>query len=139
MTTDTVTAATTEASVSTASVIGANPPTFNAASFDRTASYLARDAVVSYLATIAGRSEALLAALAEPDALACGGKRLAEAVHILIGSAGMFGFDRLTFIGRQFENAARCGAADVPDLAGQLYHALQDTLQAITVIVSGHK
>jgi PAS domain S-box-containing protein len=123
--------------VSIVPVIGAELLVFNATSFERTASYLAPDAVASYLRTIADHGEALLRELAGPDALTCAGDRLAEAAHTLAGSAGMFGFERLAMISRRFEPAARCGAAEAPDLADGLSHAINATLQAIEGIASG--
>jgi PAS domain S-box-containing protein len=103
----------------------------NAAMFERTVFYLPADAVASYLQAIAERGEALLHRLREPDALAHDSDRLADAAHAIAGSAGMFGFERLTMMGRRFERAVNAGAADAPALADGLSAALEATLAAL--------
>ena len=45
---------------------------------------------------------------------------LAEAAHGLAGSAGMFGFERLTQAARSFEQAVECKAAGALTLAATL-------------------
>jgi HPt (histidine-containing phosphotransfer) domain-containing protein len=99
--------------------------------FERTVFYLPAEAVASYLQAIAERGEALLHRLLEPDALAHDGDRLADAAHAIAGSAGMFGFERLTMMGRRFERAVNAGAADAPALADGLSAALEATLAAL--------
>ncbi len=103
----------------------------NAAMFERTVFYLPAEAVASYLQAIAERGEALLHRLREPDALVHDGDRLADAAHAIAGSAGMFGFERLTMMGRRFERAVNAGAADAPALADGLSAALEATLAAL--------
>ena len=56
---------------------------------------------------------------------------LADAAHAIAGSAGMFGFERLTTVGRRFERAVHASAADAPALADGLSAALQATLAAL--------
>jgi CheY-like chemotaxis protein/HPt (histidine-containing phosphotransfer) domain-containing protein len=104
---------------------------FNPAAFERTAFFLAPDAVASYLEAIAERGQSLLRGLRGPDALIYAGDELADAAHSIAGSAGMFGFERLTSLGRRFERAVNDGAADAPALAESLSAALETTLQAI--------
>jgi signal transduction histidine kinase/CheY-like chemotaxis protein/HPt (histidine-containing phosphotransfer) domain-containing protein len=113
------------------SVIGSELLVCNASSFERTAFYLAPEAVNSYLEAIAQRGQSLLRSLRGPDALVHAGDELAEAAHTIAGSAGMFGFERLTTIGRRFERAVQTGAADAPALAEGLGAALEVTLRAI--------
>lgn len=43
----------------------------------------------------------------------------------------MFGFERLTTVGRRFERAVHAGAADAPALADGLGAALETTLAAL--------
>ena len=117
--------------------IDAEPPVLNAAVFERTASYLAPDAVASYLRTIADRAAALSGALADPDALSAGGDRLADAAHTLAGSAGLFGFERLVVWSRCFEGAARCGGTEARALADGLAVALDATIRAIGGMAGG--
>lgn len=110
---------------------GVEAPVLNTAAFERTASYLAPDAVAKYLRTIAEHSENLLRALAEPDAFRVSVGGLADAAHTLAGSAGLFGFERLVELSRGFERAARHGGSDAPVLAGGLGLALGETIRTI--------
>jgi CheY-like chemotaxis protein len=114
-----------------AAVIGAELLVCNPSAFERTALYLAPEAVTSYLDAIAQRGESLLRGLRGPDSLTRAGDELAEAALTIAGSAGMFGFERLTTVGRRFERAVQAGAADAPALADGLTAALKVTLQAI--------
>ncbi|MGI4799522.1 MAG: PAS domain S-box protein, partial [Janthinobacterium lividum] len=68
--------------------------------FERTAAFLAPEAVAACLRTIGERCEALLYALRKPGALAGERPDLAAAAHVLAGSAGMFGFGRLAAAAR---------------------------------------
>ena len=112
-------------------VIGSDLVVFNPTVFELTAFYLSSEAVSSYMDAIAERGEALLRGLRGPDALVQTGDELAEAAHTIAGSAGMFGFERLTAVGRRFERAVQAGAAEAPALADGLSAALEVTLQAI--------
>jgi PAS domain S-box-containing protein len=127
-------------STAATAVIGSDLVVFNLAVFELTAFYLAPEAVASYMDAIAERGEALLRGLRGPDALVQTGDELAEAAHTIAGSAGMFGFERLTAVGRRFERAVQAGAAEAPALADGLSAALQVTLQAIhdrTLVAAG--
>lgn len=99
--------------------------------FERTSAYLTPETVASYLRTIATLGEALLRKLRDPDALTQNNDELAEAAHKLAGSAGMFGFERLAAISRNFERAAQSGAAEAPALADALCAAIEATHQEI--------
>jgi HPt (histidine-containing phosphotransfer) domain-containing protein len=112
-------------------VIGSELAVFNPTVFELTAFYLAPEAVASYMEAIAERGEALLRGLRGPDALMQTGDELAEAAHTIAGSAGMFGFERLTSLGRRFERAIQAGAAEAPALAEGLSAALEVTLATI--------
>jgi HPt (histidine-containing phosphotransfer) domain-containing protein len=112
-------------------VIGSDLAVFNTAAFELTAFYLTPEAVASYMEAIAERGEALLRGLRGPDALAQAGDELAEAAHTIAGSAGMFGFERLTSLGRRFERAIQADAVEAPALAEGLSAALEVTLQTI--------
>jgi PAS domain S-box-containing protein len=116
---------------SMSAVIGSDLVVFNPTVFELTAFYLSSEAVSSYMEAIAERGEALLRGLRGPDALVQTGDELAEAAHTIAGSAGMFGFERLTSVGRRFERAVQAGAAEAPALADGLSAALEVTLQAI--------
>jgi HPt (histidine-containing phosphotransfer) domain-containing protein len=112
-------------------VIGAEFLVFDRNAFDSSARYLAPEAVADYLQTIAERGEALLLGLHHANDLMHAGDELAGAAHTLAGCAGMLGFERLTVLGRRFEQALESGAADAPALAGALGSAIEATLQVI--------
>jgi PAS domain S-box-containing protein len=109
---------------------------FDRASFDRTAAYLAPDMVQSYMHTLAVRSELLLRELQAPNALTDTAGPLADAAHVLAGSAGMFGFERLVVVARHFESAMKSDAAEAAPLgaaplgAAQLAAALGEAIEA---------
>jgi CheY-like chemotaxis protein/HPt (histidine-containing phosphotransfer) domain-containing protein len=112
-------------------VVGADLQVLNQDAFERTVFYLPSEAVTSYLQAITERGEALLRGLQAPDALVQSGEELAEAAHTIAGSAGMFGFERLTVVGRRFERAVHAGAAEAPALADGLSAALSATLESL--------
>jgi CheY-like chemotaxis protein len=112
-------------------MVGSELLVFNPAAFERTAHYLAPEAVAAYLDIIAEQGETLLLGLRKPDALTEIGEELADAAHAIAGSAGLLGFERLTVVGRRFERAVHAGAAEAPTLADGLSSALESTLQAL--------
>ncbi len=114
-----------------APVIGGDLQVFDAGTFDRTATFLAPKAVASYLQVITKGAEALLGLLRDPDALTGKENQLAEAAHTLAGNAGMFGFERLSALGRRFEQGIQSGAAETVAFAGGLVAAIEDTLPII--------
>ena len=80
------------------------------AGFNRTCSYLRPGVITTYLDTIAERSRAVLAALRAPGAA---DGWLEDAAHTLAGSAGMFGFERMSRTASSFEFALKgkqCGS-----------------------------
>ena len=109
--------------------IGSELPVLDPGAFERTAAFLAPQAVVSYLQTLAERGKALLRGLHAPDALARTGSDLADAAHTLAGSAGMFGFERLAMVARCFEQAVQTNAAEAPDVTEALCAAIEASLQ----------
>jgi CheY-like chemotaxis protein/HPt (histidine-containing phosphotransfer) domain-containing protein len=119
---------TTAASATVIPVVGSELPICNSASFERTSGFLAPDAVASYLQTIADQGEALLRRLREPGALTRAPIELAEAAHILAGSAGMFGYERVATIARNFERAVRSGTVGTSTLAEGLSAVLKATI-----------
>jgi CheY-like chemotaxis protein/HPt (histidine-containing phosphotransfer) domain-containing protein len=100
--------------------LGADLPVFDRASFARTAAFLAPEAVAEHMRTLTGRSERLLGGLNVSGGLADSGGALAEAAHVLAGSAGMFGFERLVVVARHFERAVTTGAVETDALADAL-------------------
>jgi CheY-like chemotaxis protein len=99
--------------------------------FKRTASFLAPKAIVSYLENIAGLAKALLVMLDGPDIPDFDCDEFAGAAHVVAGTAGMFGFERLTAASRQYERASESGASDAPLLGEALSAAIEDTLPEI--------
>jgi CheY-like chemotaxis protein/HPt (histidine-containing phosphotransfer) domain-containing protein len=96
--------------------------------FERTAAFLAPEAVASCLRTIAERCETLLHRLRAPGALAGEGRDLAGAAHTLAGSAGMFGFGRLAATAHRFEFAVQSGTPDAQAVASELAATIEATL-----------
>jgi signal transduction histidine kinase/HPt (histidine-containing phosphotransfer) domain-containing protein len=115
----------------TDSVMGSELPILDPTAFARTASCLGPDAVSRHMRTITERCESLLLGLRATDALTCGADELTDAAHTLAGSAGMFGFARLSIIGRRFERAVRTGAAEATDVADGLDAAVVAALHEI--------
>ena len=119
---------------------GSELPILDAKAFTLTASCLKPDVVTSYLRTIAELSESLRRDLRADDALVNTADALAEAAHALASRAGMFGFHRLSAIGRNFERAVQSGAPEAPDLANGLCAAIDATLQEVRArVISAHQ
>ena len=104
------------------------------AAFERTTAFLAPGTAASYLKTIAERGEALLRQLRTQDALASAGD-LAGAAHSLAGSAGMFGFERLATVARQFEHAVQSEASDAQEFTDGLAAAIEASLPEMKSLV----
>lgn len=117
-------------------VTGSELLVLDSKAFTLTACCLEPEAVEAYLRTLAELAEALGRDLGVPDALVCTADALAEAAHALAGSAGMFGFHRLSVMGRSFEQAVQSGAPDAPDVANGLCAAIDATLREIHARVS---
>jgi CheY-like chemotaxis protein len=106
-------------------------PVLDGVTFAQTSAYLTPRALTAHLHTIAAAGEAVLRRLRTPDALAGPPAELADAVHTLAGSAGLFGFERLAQIGRQFERAVLASAADAAALAEALCTTITASQQEI--------
>ena len=111
--------------------IGSELPVIDRAAFDRTAAFLPPESVDPHVQSIAERADDLLRQLRAWDAVVRPGDGLVDAVHSLAGSAGMFGFERLSVVGRQLERAVHSGSAETQALADGLAAALEATVQAI--------
>ena len=98
------------------------PAALNTDTFDGMVAMLAPETVASYLSTIRERGEALLRVLRAPDVLTRADDTLGPAAHVLAGSAGMFGFERLAAAAQLFERSAGTG--------GGLVHATVEALTA---------
>ncbi len=93
--------------------------------FGQTTGYLPAENVSSHVESLIRRTEALLNGLAEanihPQSGLGLGHPLIAASHTLAGSAGMFGFERLSAAARQFEFLAESNPADLPAMAKSLH------------------
>jgi Hpt domain len=99
--------------------------------FKRTASFLAPKALAAYLRKITTLAKALLAMLDGSDIPEWTENEFAGAAHIVAGTAGMFGFERLTVASRRFERATEYGTLEAPPLAEALSAAIKATLPEI--------
>ena len=97
--------------------MGLELPVFDLGVFQRTAAFLTPE-TADYLRIFAV-GETLERDL-RADPLLLNYDALAETAHTLSGSAGMFGFERVTTLARRFERAIQSGAADGPVLADAL-------------------
>ncbi len=106
-------------------VIGDGLPILDLEAIDRLKGFLSTEAIMSYLQTIVARGDSVLDMLGRLTPFMVD-PVLADAVHALVGSAGMFGFLRLASVGQRFEQSVRSGSADGPALA----HALRMAIEA---------
>jgi PAS domain S-box-containing protein len=111
--------------------LGADLPILDRAALDRTAAVLKPEAVVSYLHSLAGKAEALQLDLRARGDIPGSAQTLANSAHAIAGSAGMFGFDRLVFVARHFERAAKTDPAQAAALADDLDAALKLSIVAM--------
>ncbi len=118
-----------------APVIDPEQPVLDTRTFKQTAGFLKPESVVDYLQTIATLGQNLLGMLNATDALLHDGDALAATAHTLAGSAGMFGFGRVSAKARLFERAVLAGSADGPALADALKVAIAVTDQAILAAI----
>ena len=116
-----------DALVTNVAAVGSGLPILDRVCFERTTAFLAPGTAASYLKTIAERGEALLRQLRTQDALASAGD-LAGAAHSLAGSAGMFGFERLATVARQFEHAIQSETSNAQEFTDGLAAAIEASL-----------
>ena len=90
----------------------ADAPICDTEMFDRTASFLSREDVRKHVKTLAARSEEILGQLRGPANSNVGQDDLLAAAHSVAGSAGMFGFQRLSQSARRYELAV---VRDLPE------------------------
>jgi signal transduction histidine kinase/DNA-binding response OmpR family regulator len=90
----------------------ADEPVCDTEMFDRTASFLSREDVRKHVKTLAARSEEILGQLRGPANSNVGQDDLLAAAHSVAGSAGMFGFQRLSQSARRYELAV---VRDLPE------------------------
>jgi PAS domain S-box-containing protein len=96
--------------------------------FDRTASFLSREDVRKHVKTLAARSEEILGQLRAPANTNDGQSDLLAAAHSVAGSAGMFGFQRLSQSARRYELAVVRGLPEREPATRGLVAAIETTL-----------
>ena len=106
-------------------------PILDGPMFDRICALLAPDALDAYLGTIAERSEAILRTLQGAAPGVTADEALADAVHALGGSAGMFGCKRLAETGQRFEHGLRTAGADIARLADEFRAAVDASMREL--------
>jgi PAS domain S-box-containing protein len=97
--------------------------------FDRTAAFLSREDVRKHVKTLAARSEEILGQLRAPANTNTGQTDLLAAAHSVAGSAGMFGFQRLSQSARRFELAVVSDLPEREPAARGLVAAIETTLR----------
>ena len=110
-------------------MVGSDLPICDAEAFKRTAALLSASAVSTYLGTLVTRGEALLQDLHRPGIATGRLDALSGAAHALAGSAGMFGFQRLAFVARQFEQAADTASPEMPAIIQGLMAAIESSIR----------
>jgi CheY-like chemotaxis protein len=116
--------------------IGSEVPLFDLETFRRTASFLAPKMLAPYLRKIMALTKALLVMLDGPPIPEYDANEFAGIAHIVAGTAGMFGFERLTATSRQFERATESGTPDSAPLGDALSAAIKETLPEIRSRIS---
>jgi CheY-like chemotaxis protein/HPt (histidine-containing phosphotransfer) domain-containing protein len=109
-------------------------PVLSQAIFRGTCAIISPEAQRTYLESIAGRCEAILLKLQGIDLQLGPNEQLAEVVHTLAGSAGMFGFMRLAATGLNFEQALRSVGEDRDSAARDFEIALALTLKRLNML-----
>ena len=114
---------------------GADLAVLDETAFGQTAGYLSLGNVACHISNLIRRTEALLVGLAEIDPNLIAGCKskdmLVSAAHALAGSAGMFGFERLSAVARQFEYLAESSPEDLPRITESLRAAAQASVAAM--------
>jgi PAS domain S-box-containing protein len=111
-------------------------PCLDETTYRATSRILSCENLEKHLRTLIRHGEALLARLEAPGALADAGA-IAEAAHLLGGSAGAFGFRRLAAAGGRFEYAVLSDAPEIADLADQLASATALSLTRLRQLAEG--
>jgi PAS domain S-box-containing protein len=106
-------------------------PVIDVDCFEKTIAFLTPKVVTAHLAMMAASLEQILRslqAMAKDEAVSTAS---VDAVHMLTGSIGMFGFGRVVDAGQRFERAARINSAVPPALAANLIASLEATLHEV--------
>jgi HPt (histidine-containing phosphotransfer) domain-containing protein len=112
-------------------LVGAEPPILDTQTFDHWTTLLPPNKIAAYLESLGRIRESVAQEPQLSDASNACIKALAQNVHKLAGSAGMFGLERVANISRRLERALETGTADVTDMADHLGTAITATLAVI--------
>ncbi len=108
--------------------LGSDFPALDQSTYDCTTSCLGAAKAAEYRQMLADKTEALLRKLTRPADATSVLPDIVDEVHALGGSAGLFGFVRLTEMSRRYEGAVLTEASDVPEHVQGLIAALEVTL-----------
>jgi HPt (histidine-containing phosphotransfer) domain-containing protein len=106
-------------------------PVLDQLTFERTAALLNGSSMRGFLDTLTARALELRKTLSARDNFPETAGILAEAAHKLAGSAGMFGFDRLAHVAKDFEHAIKAQSPETAALADDLDLVLDASLSAL--------
>ena len=122
-----------------AAELGSDRPVIVDATFDMTSTCLSPEEVCSYLREVAERADTLQKRLArfDPAAPECDSD-LAGLAHTLAGSAGLFGFDRLSSVAQRFEYAFVSGTGGLGPSCKALSAALVATAPELSRCIAAH-
>lgn len=109
---------------------------FDLAVFRETTGMMAQDQIDRHLRRLASMADALMVLLQAPSWHEAR-HEIAEAAHGLGGSAGMFGFKRLSHASRWFERAAKNDASDIADQAQELGLATKEAIDILQSLLDG--
>ena len=112
-------------------------PVLDLVTLERTAALLNGSSMRNFLETLTRRAEDLRHTLVARAPSADIEEPLAEAAHKIASSAGMFGFDRLAHVAKEFEDAIKAHAPDAQALAEDLDSVLEASLKALQNINLG--
>ena len=105
--------------------------------FNKTASYLSKEALAAHLRTLTSMCANFLAGLNTETAAFIEPEGLTDLAHKLAGSAGMFGYSRLAGLCSQFERRENLAATDQDRLTQALRAAVEQSLPELKARQSG--
>ncbi len=109
-------------------------PVLDQMTLERTAALLNGSSMRNFLETLTLRAQDLQNALATRSRSGKVDESLADSARRIAGSAGMFGFDRLAYVAKQFEEAVGNHSPDAEALAEDLDSVLEASLAALREI-----
>jgi two-component system sensor histidine kinase/response regulator len=109
-------------------------PVLDNLTLERTAALLNGSSMRNFLETLTTRAQDLRRTLGTRCPSTEMEESLAEAAHKISSSAGMFGFDRLAHVAKQFEEAIKANSPETQTLAEDLEGVLDASLTALQSI-----